>query len=1381
MAEDFSKDSELPQEVVIKTAKDIPFGILSNDYYSPFVSKEKIWNTVTNYIFAHMVSTPLYRLILQVSPVFSSYSKKHKFEEKLNEYLTGVEQQRGMKLRDEEIKNITEKFREQFSLRDKSIYQLYEYFHDKEVNDTTYDALKQGYINLIENDSKLSELLLSTGTYPIVYISNDNVLGVNQETKQGLNFVGFILEQIRFKLRHTRDIKRQAEELKISNQEILDIYRAYTKLNELINKGIDILPYQNKTIDEINEELEDNSYIDEDSILSAYKNRQLSIISDYVLNKDETPNRLVVELRKQRMDDLENALINKRKLKAITIYTEQILKRTFPEENKQHLKNAALQLVFAAPSGEAYKKLTDTVYNLYITGELEKKDPSIAKKIGKALKKIKLYSSRSDSNPSEESNPSDSSGKSEDSENREDQSSSSYSNEAEGALKELLNVDEASERKYLLETLERYSGITKKKYKNLPIDELRTKVKKYIAKGGVSTTTWEIYIKHRNNRIELLGEESTPPTEEIKEQYLSEYNSKNNTNISSSQLFVKMKSSLPSNILNERKSSSNEEEVLETIHPEMIEIYDTDNVYAPLSPIYTHNLVIENSMRFPSVLLYMYFVLIVKSTYPYNVKNANIISKYLLHSSPLIEKFENIEQQEFKRKTGSEILRKIYDQFVSKLKVNENDFVSPDEAYNIYYNISEKNKKRMMISLARKAANLKFQNSNNRDVLLLTENRTIIYQSNNPILGTGFKNRGENEMGKILEKIRDYYHSQKIKYPPVRLYNMTHLLQDEFVNSWIDMKLRDICKVVYKLKIYLRDVARKGQEIEEIDDKFAENVLKTIYKSCINFHSTVKIPPPSDFIYKIYFCGGIQEQKGDRDYDTELSGINRSQIEEDYNFYSRLPLAKKESKTDLSLKDFLDYQQKELTKFLEGKHTVEEERDFRKRQLKELNSVIKKSTLPVTRPEWMEYARKHNKDPKAMMKVPIEIKQLVDWTEFNKELSQPELGEEAIEERMRRFEKKNPKPDRKEEDWMESEKEYNKKRAKLWADLHRPKYSATQYKSLVDEFVTKQEQELIDYYGIRTTNRSKDELQEHLKKMDEYKRRRAKLLSEKQAALEHRRLSIRKISEVYWRYIVGLLYYIVENLKNENLNEQNIRKILAYAEQINSKSRKCVSIGYKLDDETDNCIASALVNVLLSVQAFKYQYADDIPLLSEDIELATSIILNNTEGIGESSDEGLNKGLIKESDKELNKGLDKDSDRLVTTEEDVERSKGERSEMEERDENLDLSEEIEKAFEDFDIGDADEKEKEEREYDYGEDVYEDEEFGFSSRKTNFSFNKKKEEDREAVKQLLLQIGGVKIDVDPLINSFIDAINNIKESKLLDTIKRNRINFFANLV
>ena len=156
--------------IEIWNPKEMPFGSLSNSATYVMKIDDVNYTTVTNYIYSNLLSN--------------------------KEYF-------------QTLKNINTK-------------DVYEYLnmYDKEyINSIISKSLKEATVQKFKN-KELEEILLTTENYPIVFMSDDNILGSGKESL-GQNLVGKVLMQIRDSV-----IAKEGEKEK-------KLYEAYTALQIL--------------------------------------------------------------------------------------------------------------------------------------------------------------------------------------------------------------------------------------------------------------------------------------------------------------------------------------------------------------------------------------------------------------------------------------------------------------------------------------------------------------------------------------------------------------------------------------------------------------------------------------------------------------------------------------------------------------------------------------------------------------------------------------------------------------------------------------------------------------------------------------------------------------------------------------------------------------------------------------------------------------------------------------------------------------------------------------------------------------------------------------------------------------------------------------------
>lgn len=235
----------------------------------------------------------------------------------------------------------------------------------------------------------------------------------------------------------------------------------------------------------------------------------------------------------------------------------------------------------------------------------------------------------------------------------------------------------------------------------------------------------------------------------------------------------------------------------------------------------------------------------------------------------------------------------------------------------------------------------------------------------------------------------------------------------------------------------------------------------------------------------------------------------------------------------------------------------------------------------------------------------------------------------------------------------------------------------------------------------------------------------------------------REIAELYWKRIAGILAFVVNDIA-KNPIAYNIRDVLIRAETFISRPVKCVKI---VSDKENNCIISALLNLLKSISRFKQEFSDNQALNTDDVILAGSIILNSAY-----------KPLLAPAEAE---------------------------EKEEREEEPE-----EKGFLQFEEGELVQEEEPKDEFEkLLEEMENDEkpEFAFhkkqrksSHHKHKFAFDDTDGKNSEAIRNHLLRISDKDENYDAIVAEMIKMTKTIKNADIPEKIKTARINFFANI-
>jgi predicted NAD-dependent protein-ADP-ribosyltransferase YbiA (DUF1768 family) len=262
--------------------KEKPFGWLSNNYRHFMQLDGKEWSTVTNYIYANILTTPMF--IQEVRLTKNTKDVKPTF------------------------------------------HRLYQQEVDNVVKQAVETALKVKFEN-----KDLAEKLLATGNSPIFYVSSNPLLGTGSKN-DGQNVYGKYLAQIRHILRVSFKEQKQKLAKSEKDQNIYETYLAEMGLMNVIRKGNDLKEYMNKTPTKIIEML---GRIDLEK-LAPPRDTVLEMAHKKYLNKDllnaiEYPETLVPLIRKKEMRNLRLRKIKERKEIIFDMYADYLLEKHFPD------------------------------------------------------------------------------------------------------------------------------------------------------------------------------------------------------------------------------------------------------------------------------------------------------------------------------------------------------------------------------------------------------------------------------------------------------------------------------------------------------------------------------------------------------------------------------------------------------------------------------------------------------------------------------------------------------------------------------------------------------------------------------------------------------------------------------------------------------------------------------------------------------------------------------------------------------------------------------------------------------------------------------------------------------------------------------------------
>lgn len=185
-AEERSKQRLEKGDIMLFNPKDKPFGELSNNALTPMTIDRERWDTVTNYIYGMALRVSTYQTTLQTIPV-------------------------------SEVK------------------EAFVTLSQETANNTITWAAEEG-LNVKFKDPKLIELLLSTGSAEIKYVSPNPLLGIGPDGK-GENRYGKLLMQMRTRMQNASSMESQEKDEEAERDIVYTAYMANQALRQAVRQG----------------------------------------------------------------------------------------------------------------------------------------------------------------------------------------------------------------------------------------------------------------------------------------------------------------------------------------------------------------------------------------------------------------------------------------------------------------------------------------------------------------------------------------------------------------------------------------------------------------------------------------------------------------------------------------------------------------------------------------------------------------------------------------------------------------------------------------------------------------------------------------------------------------------------------------------------------------------------------------------------------------------------------------------------------------------------------------------------------------------------------------------------------------------------------------
>lgn len=219
---------------------------------------------------------------------------------------------------------------------------------------------------------------------------------------------------------------------------------------------------------------------------------------------------------------------------------------------------------------------------------------------------------------------------------------------------------------------------------------------------------------------------------------------------------------------------------------------------------------------------------------------------------------------------------------------------------------------------------------------------------------------------------------------------------------------------------------------------------------------------------------------------------------------------------------------------------------------------------------------------------------------------------------------------------MSESREFEQHQREEWHNFWREMNQSDAPKSVKDEelaqFKEQQKQEYNDFWGIETGIKSKDDISRHEHRISEIRKDLSRYLQNVKDRDKHYYLITKNIAKIYWDRIVVMIKTLIKNV--QPATAENIRDTLVKVEMLTSEPPNCIRV---INNEEDNCIVSAMINLLKGIHQFKEELGESTELDEDDVKFAGSIILNSkfnpqNEWVDEEHDEMGDEGDASERD-----------------------------------------------------------------------------------------------------------------------------------------------------
>jgi len=1462
---------EVKQTIEIYNPKERPFGELSNNYLYPIIVGKDVYNTVTNFLYSSYMIYPIDKIMLQNADIHG-IKKNTVVEDKVNQIISKIERERGYSLSEKERRKISTNVNTDVFFQRMSIYEMFQNILKNEYATVLKLSLIKAYTVILESDENLKEVLLSTGNSPIYYVSKNSIIGTGASGASGLNILGNILVYLRHVMKQKLQSSEKEGEIKKNEDTIFSIYKAYIILQFVLTNMGDIEDYRNKNAEEVyvlffdklvKEEMKKGKEEKSHTCVHSKKFNECEIcmreaLAQKYFNFNNTLRKAVLDMHARGdfplinrelegmkkgktviLDELlEKAQVSniqrgqtERDKKIIDLFVRFILEKTHPNLTEDLLQKAISEFPesFKGQEGQG-KESYDSEEEKYRDKDKkdEKGDKEREIRHSKNLDYTKFVSSLIDSY-NKNSLPSDVVTYIKDGLGWEELSDENKIEEKPkkklktkgksdliNILKESSSNEEDSDsktREFLLTNIVKVSGKPKKKYLKRSTEQLEETFKKYF---NMSSTQYQrenfFGVKDYVVYKEPAKDEFIPKNEEKTPVYLYADIDKNSKN------------------------------------------------FLPFIPKFDKSLIVEN-LPYPNISIYVTSKLL-EMTGIKRIENGLFKrgrtkeeARLLLMEGNYQKFIENLHEKHTLSEKKFLFSNKANDIYATEVKRTEEELMK----LNLEIALNKKFQNKDLYTLLKLTGNRTLVWKDPNDTILgtplnevgkyleyirdvegwLKEEPELILEKEQDIIGLIFRDtylknwmeRRVKEMCGTVSKFHAY---------------LSDLDQKEDIDPrFIRLSLSSVYP---DCEISIKNIPRMPEEFVRIVEthqnypviltKNYVSEIDKIRKRIFELERPESIPVSSAFEkkqsekFRIYVNGIIPHLQLSSDAEKELI-LNRKNwkdtVENIRKKYDSTLLQEEmkeleEKYADLDKTIVYDIETKEkeiINEIVKSKLGERFEKfggkQFREKTEKELEKE-KKEDIEKKAKKLMEAERKAERTEQQKEEEEIKIRESIDKDEVREMLKkyvENKYSRAIDKDTFKRYKKyikykfeinlKLEKQRKEQEEALQKNKnQYAEKKKKILDKNTIRDFSTKQIRKMITEFLHKQSLETKEIFSRNTVpieNRESD--------IKSFKQEIQKLTKKMKEEYKHYEKNLRKIALEYWSRISSMVLSLFMYLKETN--ETDFRKVITNLELLNTEKVNCFTVEVNLPDEEDNCIASAISNILIGIDKFKKHFVENVPLKNEDIELATSILLNTSyngeEKIHKKEDklnaeidledtnkifdwlqnvkkdvkpllskkELIRKILEKEPKSKVNEdwSFENLQQRLDALKEEKSISKGEKPETEsssESDVDDNIVEKIEYVLDDNDDEPEDDLENilsDIEESDSGS-------FGFGSKKRDADWS-------SSLKRILGNIYGKNVvNLDKNASFFNKKIIDVRKSSLPIRMKLNRINFFATL-